>query len=141
MTLVDLLTFIVSFGIFIYLMFRQASKEMNRRLHPDIVAQEEADAEEEHRRFLRELDIDEEEEEELPQEIRPRIQAKPVPQPPIQVEIKKTIRPEKDLKDTYALHKGNVPSRAQAMLSRLPDPKSLLIYHEIFGPPKAFRDD
>jgi hypothetical protein len=141
MTLVDLLTFIVSFGLFIFLMFRQALRDRDRRLHPDVVAQEEAEAEEEHRRFLRELDIDEEEEEELPQEIRPRIQAKPVPQPPIQVEIKKTIRPEKDLKDTYAIHNANRPSRAQAALARLPDPKSLMIYHEIFGPPKAYRDD
>lgn len=141
MTLVDLITFIITFGLFIFLMFRQALKEKDRRRHPEYAAQEEAEAEEEHRRFLRELDIDEEEEEELPQEIRPRKQVQPKPQPPIQVEIKKTIRPSKDLKETYAIPKGNVPSRAQAALSRLPDPKSLLIYHEIFGPPKAFRDD
>lgn len=33
------------------------------------------------------------------------------------------------------------PSRAKTMVGSLSTPKDMLVYYEIFGPPKAYRDD
>ena len=149
MSLIDFIAFIVSFGIFVILMGRQANMERRRR-RPEVREQEQAQEEEDLKAFLRELDIDEDEEDELPEELRPIREIKENVhedliqdsiQEPIRVELAQTILPAQPVEEIYGITTTVGVSRANRVLHGLQNPQDIVIYHEILGPPKAFRND
>lgn len=150
MNLVDFITFVISFGLFIFLMIRRALKDREHRLNPHKAKGERNREEEEYNDFLRSLNIDDDEEEELPkelrskkmrsQEVKPNVKSNVKsfgpPSPPLKFEVKKTILPP----TSYDVHKEHSTSRAKSLVEAMPHLQDIAIYHEIFGPPKAFRN-
>ncbi|MCB1113656.1 MAG: hypothetical protein KDK62_02755 [Chlamydiia bacterium] len=139
MSLIDFIAFVISFGIFLFVMGRQANIDRKRR-RPEVREEEQAQEEEDLKAFLRELDIDEEEEEELPEELRPIREEKAAKS--ITVEVKQTLLPQiVEPEAIYGITTNYGVSRANRVLHSLSNPQDVVIYHEILGPPKAFRDD
>ena len=144
MNLTEFIGFLFSFGLFIFLMLKRAFSDRYRRQHPEIAAEEEKREEQEYRNILRELDLDEDDED-LPEEMKPEIKPPPrpklvpkqlpkpriMPLPPVIQEMTHYEIEDKTLSHT----------RGEKFLSDLPAYKNMLIYYEIFGPPKAFRKD
>ena len=136
MNVTEFIGFIVSFGLFIYMMIRQALVTREKKKHP--VQPDEDD--DELRHFLRELDIDEEEEEELPEEIKPKPKPKVLAPKPRPIYHPPPLTPIAPMPG-YEVENKKLPSRSENLLHELPDPKNMLIYYEIFGPPKSLRKD
>lgn len=131
MNVTEWIGFLVSFGLFIYMMIRQALVKREQRKHP-LSEEEEQD---ELRQILRKLDIDEEDEEELPEEIKPKPKLKPLPSPP---KPRPVYQPPPVHYETESL---TLPSKGERLIDELPQLKNMIIYYEIFGPPKALRKD
>ena len=136
MNLTEFIGFLFSFGLFIFLMIKRALSDRYRRQHPEIEIEEQKREEQELRNVFRELGI-EEDDEDIPEEI------KPLPPPP-KPKIFHKPPPPKPLvthSPTYEIEERSTTTPGDRLLNALPAYKNLLIYYEIFGPPKALRKD
>lgn len=133
MTLHDLIAFIITFGLFIAVIVKNILKS-RRALTP--VDSSKRGEDDELRDYLKALDLDPDDET-LPPEIKPQvIQPKRfTPKPPPPPVYKKTENAA-----NYEVLQREQPSAVERLLKESPHPKNLLIYYEIFGPPKSLRD-
>lgn len=134
MNLTEFIGFLFSFGLFIFLMIKRALSDRYRRQHPEIALEEEKREEQAYRNVLRDLDLDEED---LPEEIKPP----PLPKKTFLKPFPKPFPKPPEIAPSYEFEDRSTPSRAENYLNDLPAKKNLLIYYEIFGPPKALRKD
>lgn len=152
MSLIDLISFLGSFGLFIYFMLRMAFSKRQRMLNPEIEREERRKEEYELKELLRSLNIDEEDED-LPDELRP---LPAIPPPPVKkpswAESPKaksnwTAPPatrtyqQSHSDSVYEVEGKNYETRSKTLIKDIPHLQNMLVYYEIFGPPKAFRDD
>lgn len=120
MNLIELISFIVSFALFVFLMARRAMVDMRRRQEQPVDIFDEMVEEEE-----------EEEEEEVVEKVVPPLRKKIPPKP--------HPKPHVYEPSHYEVHTTKASSRADVLLQELPELKNMLIYHEIFGPPKSLQ--
>lgn len=156
MSLVDLIGFIFSFGFFLYMMFQRAMKSKERereiRQDPHYHEKEEAKENEDLKEFLRSIGVDEDDDD-LPEEYRPQPPKKivrqappayrpPAPPPPRPVlAVQKTTKVIEREVSPYDIEVQSVVPRIERVVNEMPKLRNMLIYHEIFGPPKAYRDE
>lgn len=153
MSLIDFLSFVGSFGLFIYLMIRRAVSEKNRRLHPELEEEERRNEERELKQLMRSLDLDEEDED-FPEELKalpppPQIKKKDnhtwaeVPRSKSNWEAAPAYVPPKQVTaaGVYEVEGKTYDNRSKNIIKEIPELRNMLVYYEIFGPPKAFRDD
>lgn len=141
MNLTEFIGFLFSFGLFIFMMFRQALAARQRKKYPEIAAAETSREDEALRQLLRELEVDEEE---LPEEIRleskPKVVPPKVPQKVSRPLPQRTVQPAA-APVAYEVVKNEQPLHSEILLEELSQRKNMLVYYEIFGPPKALRRD
>lgn len=141
----DFIINIVVFGLFVLYMMRSAFRHDRR--------EEQLENSQEYDKYFP-LDYTEEDEyEEVVVRRRPpppptHQVRKVVPPPVVRVSHKVSVVPGKNVMPVtpnnataYDIKPVQHSTRANHILNELPKLKNILIYHEIFGPPKALRDD
>lgn len=162
MAVVDLVTFILIIALMIFLFVKRLREEKYRREHPEEFVEEERRREEALKEFLKSLEIELEEEELVPappppppemprsetEQQHPKEITHHIAKDPFAVTEKLKRSPytaPRGMRETNIVlgrrldHKFEVvssgkSSRGRKLLSRVPSPKELVIYHEIIGP-------
>lgn len=118
----DLIVNIVVFGLFALFILRRALRQNG----PESAYSDE----------------DSDEEEEVVRRPPPRPSYKRAPPPvPFSTPPRQSEAKIPDNSTAYDIKQAQLATRANHLIADLPELKNMLIYYEIFGPPKAFRDD